>query len=141
MNIIIKPENRKRIEKALETEQEGYKVRKLNYEELVKSCKKCEEYLESIGLESKAAKEDVKILIDPCGFFIPSDDKTKSWFHGFKLPESTQARIVYKNGTWRLAEAERRATGNKDRYFILFTEAQKNRIIERLASFGKKEDD
>lgn len=140
MNIIIKPENKERIEKVLETEQERYKVRKLTYEELVKSCRRCEEYLDSIGLKSKAIKEDIKILIDPCGFFISSDEKTKTWLHGFKLPESTQADITYKNGTWRLTEIDRRATGNKDRYFILFTEKQKYRLIEQFTSFGRKEE-
>lgn len=135
MDIIIKPENRAKLEKAMEEVQGRKKVRLMDYETIVLACEKCDEYLESIGFGAKAAKEGIVIHADPLGYPISNKEKTKTWLNGYAKPESTQMYLTFKNGTWRVQKFVRKETGRYERYRAVFTDKQKRRIIENLAGF------
>ena len=119
--IIINEHNRNKIEKALNEVQERCKARLITYEDILAELKAVDEQFSKVC--TKKAFENTEVLIDVNGQNFPNSYKFSAY--------STQFRVVYSKGKWRLMYIGRDfCKSYNQRWYIHLSETAKQSILD-----------
>ncbi len=101
LNIIVKPENKGRIEAALEAVQKNAHTRTVTYDDIAKELKDIEDWF----CIPKTALKGVKVSIDKHAQNFP---------HAYRgRAESTQVEAIYTGTAWKITDIHRGYTRAK----------------------------
>ena len=121
--IIIKKENETKIMQAIREVQGKARERVIeSFEQIVEITAEVEKRL-GIG---KTSLTGIEVVYDFRQHFPTA-------YHG--IPMSTHIKLVYRNGSWRLADVQRKQCPNKNsvyEYEVILTEAARDAVITRL---------
>ena len=120
MNIIIKEENKERIEKIIKEVEGKSKVRKCTYQDLITYTNRIEK---NLGI-SKSALNGTTAWISPHGATFPKAYKYS--------PQGTAFQVKFTNGTWKVIEICRGNINRDDTYRLILSESAKDAIINRF---------
>lgn len=121
--IILNVNNTAKIQNEIDTVQKLSKVRLLNIEDLNNIVIKVESKLKSLLLSNKKNWEGIEVFIDTSAQTFPQAYKY--------IAESTQIRLIFKNGKWEILEIWRGRT-EKEFFYIQLSELAQNIIIEKI---------
>ncbi len=123
--IIVKEENRNRIQQELDVIQKRARERTITPTDIIQACNRIEREL---GVTKKALVGTVA-MVDPNAWDFP---KAYKW-----TPESTSFRMERTTSGWKLTDIYRDACARwKDKYDVRLTEAAKQEILERYSRLG-----
>lgn len=124
VNIVIKVENKDRIEEAIRKVEGRATARTIDFEIILKSIEKIEDHL---GI----AKKDMTGCEATVDFYADDFPQAYKW-----TPESTQFHIKKTASGWNLISVYRAKCGRyKERYFVSLTEEAKKAVLEKAARF------
>ena len=122
--IIVKEENRQKLEAALEEVQGRCTVRTISVDSIFRSCKKLDDYLDI----TKKSKNGVTVCVDLMAQDFPNAYTNRH------TPKSTQFYLRYYGGSWRVTKIERdrtKAAGHE--YTITLTEEAKQAVLDAVS--------
>lgn len=122
--IIVKEENRAKLQQELDALQQRSRVRTIDVNDIFKACSRIEKELNV----TKKALVGTVAIVDP-----NSQDFPKAYKY---TPESTSFRIERTSTGWKLTDLYRDTCARyNNRYIVTMTEAAKQEILHKFERF------